>query len=127
MNVNKKSICIHSIIYALVFCAGAGTGYYLHFRQSRTSNTRFERLQRAVKEQQSESAELINSLESEIRDLKSNNTEAKRIVDSMGIQLDSDTATIRRATELIKTLKSQIMDLQNLYSGGNSSDRNSDL
>lgn len=127
MNVNKKSICIHSIIYTLVFCAGAGAGYYLHFRQSRTSNIGFEQLQRAVKEQQSESAELIDSLESEIRDLKSNNTEAKRIVDSMGVQLDSDTATIRRATELIKTLKSQIMDLQNLYSSGNSSDRNSNL
>lgn len=102
----------------IAFLCGLIVGYYFYPRQSGDLYKRFEQLERTAKEQQSEFAETVGSLESEVRNLRANRNEAKRIVDSMGVQLDDSGSNIKRAAELLKTLRTQIMDLQNLYSSG---------
>ena len=107
------------LIYILGLFSGLILEYCLYTRQPGTNDKLIEQLQRTTEEQQREAERTINDLTTEIGNLKSNSAEAKRIVDSMGVQLGNDSSDIKRAADLIKTLRAQIMDLQNLYSCSN--------
>lgn len=96
-----------------------GTNIYYH-RQNRIQYERITELESELTIRQQELKEYNSRFAEITTELENNNKRAEQFVNSMGEQLDRDLATVKDTTGLLRILRTQLQELKNFYSRGNS-------
>nr|DAQ07673.1 MAG TPA: Protein of unknown function (DUF1043) [Caudoviricetes sp.] len=96
-----------------------GTNIYYH-RQNRIQYERITELESELTIRQQELKEYNSRFAEITTELENNNKRAEQFVNSMGEQLDRDLATVKDTAGLLRILRTQLQELKNFYSRGNS-------
>lgn len=96
-----------------------GTNIYYH-RQNRIQYERITELESELTIRQQELEEYNSRFAEITTELENNNKRAEQFVNSMGEQLDRDLATVKDTAGLLRILRTQLQELKNFYSRGNS-------
>ena len=96
-----------------------GTNIYYH-RQNRIQYERITELESELTIRQQELKEYNSRFAEVTTELENNNKRAEQFVNSMGEQLDRDLATVKDTAGLLRILRTQLQELKNFYSRGNS-------
>ncbi len=96
-----------------------GTNIYYH-RQNRIQHERITELESELTIRQQELKEYNSRFAEITTELENNNKRAEQFVNSMGEQLDRDLATVKDTAGLLRILRTQLQELKNFYSRGNS-------
>ena len=96
-----------------------GTNIYYH-RQNRIQYERITELESELTIRQQELKEYNSRFAEITTELEDNNKRAEQFVNSMGEQLDRDLATVKDTAGLLRILRTQLQELKNFYSRGNS-------
>lgn len=96
-----------------------GTNIYYH-RQNRIQYERITELESELTIRQQELEEYNSRFAEITTELEDNNKRAEQFVNSMGEQLDRDLATVKDTAGLLRILRTQLQELKNFYSRGNS-------
>lgn len=113
---------MHNMFY--IFIIGIlsgilGTNIYYH-RQNRIQYERITELESELTIRQQELKEYNSRFAEITTELENNNKRAEQFVNSMGEQLDRDLATVKDTAGLLRILRTQLQELKNFYSRGNS-------
>lgn len=113
---------MHNMFY--IFIIGIlsgilGTNIYYH-RQNRIQHERITELESELTIRQQELKEYNSRFAEITTELENNNKRAEQFVNSMGEQLDRDLATVKDTAGLLRILRTQLQELKNFYSRGNS-------
>ena len=113
---------MHNMFY--IFIIGIlsgilGTNIYYH-RQNRIQYERITELESELTIRQQELKEYNSRFAEITTELEDNNKRAEQFVNSMGEQLDRDLATVKDTAGLLRILRTQLQELKNFYSRGNS-------
>lgn len=113
---------MHNMFY--IFIIGIlsgilGTNIYYH-RQNRIQYERITELESELTIRQQELKEYNSRFTEITTELENNNKRAEQFVNSMGEQLDRDLATVKDTAGLLRILRTQLQELKNFYSRGNS-------
>lgn len=113
---------MHNMFY--IFIIGIlsgilGTNIYYH-RQNRIQHERITELESELTIRQQELKEYNSRFAEITTELENNNKRAEQFVNSMGEQLDRDLATVKDTAGLLRILRTQLQELKNFYSCGNS-------
>lgn len=113
---------MHNMFY--IFIIGIlsgilGTNIYYH-RQNRIQYERITELESELTIRQQELEEYNSRFAEITTELENNNKRAEQFVNSMGEQLDRDLATVKDTAGLLRILRTQLQELKNFYSRGNS-------
>lgn len=108
--------CKLSIGLGLVCAILMGTNIYAIGRYRAAAATGTE-LKRQLVETKRQLKELSRQYDERLTSLENNNRRAKSIVESMGTELQRNDSSIQGTIGLIRQLRSQIKDLQDLYTG----------
>lgn len=113
---------MHNMFY--IFIIGIlsgilGTNIYYH-RQNRIQYERITELESELTIRQQELKEYNSRFAEITTELENNNKRAEQFVNSMGEQLDRDLATVKDTAGLLRILRTQLQELKNFYSCGNS-------
>lgn len=113
---------MHNMFY--IFIIGIlsgilGTNVYYH-RQNRIQYERITELESELTIRQQELKEYNSRFAEITTELENNNKRAEQFVNSMGEQLDRDLATVKDTAGLLRILRTQLQELKNFYSRGNS-------
>lgn len=113
---------MHNMFY--IFIIGIlsgilGTNIYYH-RQNRIQYERITELESELTIRQQELKEYNSRFAEITTELENNNKRAEQFVNSMGKQLDRDLATVKDTAGLLRILRTQLQELKNFYSRGNS-------
>lgn len=113
---------MHNMFY--IFIIGIlsgilGTNIYYH-RQNRVQYERITELESELTIRQQELKEYNSRFAEITTELENNNKRAEQFVNSMGEQLDRDLATVKDTAGLLRILRTQLQELKNFYSRGNS-------
>lgn len=113
---------MHNMFY--IFIIGIlsgilGTNIYYH-RQNRIQYERITELESELTIRQQELKEYNSRFAKITTELENNNKRAEQFVNSMGEQLDRDLATVKDTAGLLRILRTQLQELKNFYSRGNS-------
>ena len=96
-----------------------GTNIY-YYRQNRIQYERITELESELTIRQQELEEYNSRFAEITTELENNNKRAEQFVNSMGEQLDRDLATVKDTAGLLRILRTQLQELKNFYSRGNS-------
>ena len=96
-----------------------GTNIY-YYRQNRIQYERITELESELTIRQQELKEYNSRFAEITTELENNNKRAEQFVNSMGEQLDRDLATVKDTAGLLRILRTQLQELKNFYSRGNS-------
>lgn len=96
-----------------------GTNIYYH-RQNRIQYERITELESELTIRQQELKEYNSRFAEITTELENNNKRAEQFVNSMGEQLDRDLATVKDTAGFLRILRTQLQELKNFYSRGNS-------
>lgn len=113
---------MHNMFY--IFIIGIlsgilGTNIYYH-RQNRIQYERITELESELTIRQQELKEYNSRFAEITTEIENNNKRAEQFVNSMGEQLDRDLATVKDTAGLLRILRTQLQELKNFYSRGNS-------
>lgn len=113
---------MHNMFY--IFIIGIlsgilGTNIYYH-RQNRIQHERITELESELTIRQQELKEYNSRFAEITTEIENNNKRAEQFVNSMGEQLDRDLATVKDTAGLLRILRTQLQELKNFYSRGNS-------